>query len=125
MRRRAGLSRTVRSRPSRLLPPIALYALVAVLALAAPIAVSEEPQPPAEPAAAPAAPAPAPAEPAPAPAAPAPAPAAPAPAPAAPAAAPAAPAEPAPEQVLRDDAPADKPKEKKVIAIAAASAGVT
>src|SRR5215212_2588042 len=114
----------------RLSPPIALYTLAAVLALAGPIAVSEEPQPPAEPAAAPAAPAPAPGDAAAAPAAPAPAPAAAAPAPAAPAAAPAQPA-PAPaaapasaQQTLRDDAPVDKPK-KKVIATAAASAGVT
>jgi LPXTG-motif cell wall-anchored protein len=97
---------------------IALYALVATLALAAPIAISEEPVEPAAPTttaapAEPAAPAPAPA--APAPATPAPA----APAPAAPTTA-AAPARP----VLKDDAPVEKPK-KKVIAIAAASAGVT
>ena len=115
----------------RLSPPIALYTLAAVLALAGPIAVSEEPQPPAEPAAAPVAPEPGPAAPAAAPATPAPAPATPAPAPTAPAAAPAQPA-PAPaaetaasaQQTLRDDAPVDKPQ-KKVIAIAAASAGVT
>jgi plastocyanin len=115
----------------RLGGPIALYALVALLALAGSTAVSEEPQP--APAADPAA-APAPAtEAAPAPpttteAAPAPAPAPAAPAPAAAPAVPAEPAAPAaapaPEQVLEDDAPVDKPK-KKVIAIAAASAGVT
>jgi LPXTG-motif cell wall-anchored protein len=109
---------------------IAAYSLVAVLALAAPIAVSEEPGQPADTPAATttAAPAPAPAAaptttaPAPAPAAPAPAPA---PAPAAPAAAP-APADPAAasaQPVLKDNA-AQKPK-RKVIAIAAASAGVT
>jgi plastocyanin len=113
----------------RLGGPIALYALVAVLALAGPIAVSEEPQPAPAPdpaaASAPAA-APAPAEPA-QPTTTTTTEAAPAPATPAPAAAPAAPAEqaaPAPEQTLKDDAPVDKPK-KKVIAIAAASTGVT
>ena len=121
-------------RMRRLGGPTLLYAAVAVLALAAPIAVSEEPPAPADPAAAAPAPATVPADsaaalgdPAAAPAAPAPAQpttsAAPAPASAAPApAAPAAPA--APEQVLEDDAPVDQPK-KKVIAIAAASAAVT
>jgi plastocyanin len=113
----------------RLGAPIALYALAATLALAGPIAVSEEPQPaaPADPAAAAApAPAPAPTTTAPAPA-PAPAPAAAAPAPPAAPAAPAAPADQtatAPEAVLKVDAPVDKPK-KKVIALAAASTGVT
>jgi plastocyanin len=113
----------------RLGGPIALYALVALLALAGSTAVSEEPQPApaADPAAAPApATEAAPAQPTTTEAAPAPA-----PAPAAPAAAaaPAVPAEPAapaaaPEQVIKDDAPVDKPK-KKVIALAAASTGVT
>jgi plastocyanin len=112
----------------------ALYAVVAALVVAAPLAASQE-QPPA-PAAAPEAaapeaqPAPAEAAPeAPAPAEPAPAEPAPAevaPAPPAPAAAPPAeaPAPPAPEpQALGDDAPA---KEKpKVIAVASASTGVT
>jgi LPXTG-motif cell wall-anchored protein len=107
----------------------ALYAVVAALAIAAPLSASEEPQP--APAAAPTAPA---TEPAPAPApAPAPEPAAPAPAeaapaePAAPAPAPAeaAPAAPAPEaQLLVDEDPAAD-KKPKPIAIAAASTGVT
>src|SRR3954470_4327175 len=94
---------------------IALYALVATLALAAPIAISEEPVEPAAPTTTTA-----PAE----PAAPAPAAAAPAPAPAAPA--PVAPptTTASAQPVLKDDAPVEKPK-KKVIAIAAASAGVT
>jgi LPXTG-motif cell wall-anchored protein len=108
-----------------------LYAVVAALAIAAPLSASEAPPPapepaPADPAAAPAPaaePAPTPAE----PATPAPEPAAPAPAPATPAPAPAPaapePAAPAPEpQVLRDDAPVEK---QKPIAIAAASTGVT
>ena len=104
-----------------------LYAVVAVLAIAAPLAVSEEPP------AAPAAPAPAAAVPAPEPTAPAPAeaapaaPAAPAPAPAeaAPAPAPAEPAAPAAEpQVLVDEDPAAD-KKPKPIAIAAASTSVT
>ena len=110
----------------------ALYAVVAALAIAAPLSASEEP-PPAP--AAPAAPAQA-AEPAPAPApAPASEPAAPAPAepaPAAPAApapapadsAPAAPAAPAPEPLLVDEDPAAD-KKPKPVAIAAASTGVT
>src|SRR3954462_4576545 len=115
---------------------IALYALVATLALAAPIAISEEPVEPAAPTtttapAEPAAPAPAAAAPAPAPAAPAP-PAPPPPPPPPPAPPPpAAPAPAAPttatasaQPVLKDDAPVEKPK-KKVIATAAASAGVT
>ena len=103
----------------------ALYAVVAALAIAAPLSASEEPQP--APAAAPTAPA---TEPAPAPApAPASEPAAPAPAEAAPAepAAPgeAAPAAPAPEaQLLVDEDPAAD-KKPKPIAIAAASTGVT
>jgi LPXTG-motif cell wall-anchored protein len=107
----------------------ALYAVVAALAIAAPLSASEEPQP--APAAAPTAPA---TEPAPAPApAPASEPAAPAPAeaapaePAAPAPAPAeaAPAAPAPEaQLLVDEDPAAD-KKPKPIAIAAASTGVT
>jgi LPXTG-motif cell wall-anchored protein len=105
----------------------ALYAVVAALAIAAPLSASEEPQP--APAAAPTAPA---TEPAPAPA-PAPEPAAPAPAeaapaePAAPAPAPAeaAPAAPAPEaQLLVDEDPAAD-KKPKPIAIAAAATGVT
>jgi LPXTG-motif cell wall-anchored protein len=108
----------------------ALYAVVAALAIAAPLSASEEPQP--APAAAPAAPtapatepAPAPApEPASEPAAPAPAEAAPA-EPAAPAPAEAAPAAPAPEpQLLVDEDPAAD-KKPKPIAIAAASTGVT
>jgi plastocyanin len=118
----------------RLGGPTLLYALVAVLALAAPIAVSEEAPAPADPAAAPA-PATVPADspaalgnPAAAPAAPAPA----APAEPTTSAAPAAPAPPAAaaptaaaaQPVLKDDAPADKPKHH-VIALAAASAGVT
>jgi plastocyanin len=109
---------------------IGLYAVVAALAIAAPLSAQQEPQLPAAPAAptpagqagaepAPAAPAPAapaadpaaPAEPAPAPAAPAPA----APEPAAPAAEP---------QVLSDEAPTGKQKPRPV-AIAAASTGVT
>jgi len=97
---------------------IALYALVATLALAAPIAISEEPVEPAAPTTTTAAPEPAAAAPA-APAPAAPAPAEPAPAPAAPTTTTAS-AQP----VLKDDAPVEKPK-KKVIAIAAASAGVT
>jgi LPXTG-motif cell wall-anchored protein len=107
----------------------ALYAVVAALAIAAPLSASEEPQP--APAAAPTAPA---TEPAPAPApAPASEPAAPAPAeaapaePAAPAPAPAeaAPAAQAPEaQLLVDEDPAAD-KKPKPIAIAAASTGVT
>jgi amicyanin len=111
----------------------ALYAVVAALAIAAPLSASEEPQPaPAAPAAPASEPAPA-AAPAPAsePAAPAPAeaaPAEPAPAePAAPAPAPAeaAPAAPAPEpQLLVDEDPAAD-KKPKPIAIAAASTGVT
>ncbi|MEA2362714.1 MAG: hypothetical protein QOD71_1859 [Thermoleophilaceae bacterium] len=94
-----------------------LYAVVAAVAIAAPLSASEPvaaPEAPPQPTApAPAAqPAPAPAE----PAAPAPAP------PAEPAPAAVAPA-PAPEpQLLRDDAPVEK---KKTIAIAAASTGVT
>jgi plastocyanin len=126
----------------RLGGPTLLYALVAVFALAAPIAVSEEAPAPADPAAAPA-PATVPADSAAAlddstaaPAAPAPAapaqptttaaPATPAPAaPADPAAAAGAPGTAAAAQpVLKDDAPADKPK-KHVIALAAASSGVT
>jgi LPXTG-motif cell wall-anchored protein len=107
----------------------ALYAVVAALAIAAPLSASEEPQP--APAAAPAAPAAPASEPAPAPA-PAPEPAAPAPAEAAPAAPaepapaePAAPAAPAPEpQLLVDEDPAAD-KKPKPIAIAAASTGVT
>jgi plastocyanin len=97
-----------------------LYAVVAAVAIAAPLSASEPvaaPEAPPQPTApAPAAqPAPAPAEPA-APVAPAPAP------PAEPAPAAVAPA-PAPEpQLLRDDAPVEK---KKTIAIAAASTGVT
>src|SRR5829696_5898129 len=121
MRRRAGIT--------------LVYAAVAALTFAAPLAISEEP-PPAPEAPAPAA-APAPAEAAPAVPAPAPeAPAAPAPAPAAAAAAPAAPATtpapaaaaaPAEAQALRDDAPAadGENKPKKVVAVAAASTGVT
>ena len=97
---------------------IALYALVATLALAAPIAISEEPVEPVAPTTTTAAPEPAAAAPA-APAPAAPAPAEPAPAPAAPTTTTAS-AQP----VLKDDAPVEKPK-KKVIAIAAASAGVT
>jgi LPXTG-motif cell wall-anchored protein len=99
-----------------------LYALVAVLALAAPIAVSEEPAQPAADTTTTAAPAPA-AQPAPTTTEAAPAPAAPAPAePAAAAPTTTASAQP----VLEDKAPAEpeKPK-KKVIAIAAASTGVT
>jgi LPXTG-motif cell wall-anchored protein len=107
----------------------ALYAVVAALAIAAPLSASEEPQP--APAAAPAAPAAPASEPAPAPA-PAPEPAAPAPAEAAPAAPaapapaePAAPAAAAPEpQLLVDEDPAAD-KKPKPIAIAAASTGVT
>jgi LPXTG-motif cell wall-anchored protein len=116
--------------------PIALYAVVAALAIAAPLSAQEEPQLPAAPAAptpagqAPGAePAPAPAPPAPgapaAPAKPAPAPTEPAPAPAAPAPAAPEPAAPAAEaQVLRDEAPTGKQKPRPV-AIAAASTGVT
>ncbi len=106
-----------------------LYAVVAALAIAAPLSASQPGTSPEDPAAAPApaaaAPAPAP-EPAPAPAPPAEAPAAPQPAaPAAPAPAPAAPAAPAAEpQVLRDDAPVPSEKDKP-LAIAAASTGVT
>jgi LPXTG-motif cell wall-anchored protein len=105
----------------------ALYVVVAVLAIAAPLSASEEPPAPAGAPPAPAAPA---AEPAPpdasAPAAPAPAEAAPA-QPAAPAPAPpdAAPAAPAPEpQLLVDEDPAAD-KKPKPIAVAAASTGVT
>ena len=110
----------------------ALYAVVAVLAIAAPLSASEEPQPapaaPAAPASEPApaaapAPAPEPAAPGPAPAQAAPAePAAPAPAPAPAEAAPAAPA--AEPQLLVDEDPAAD-KKPKPIAIAAASTGVT
>jgi LPXTG-motif cell wall-anchored protein len=107
----------------------ALYVVVAVLAIAAPLSASEEPPAPA-PAGAPPAPAAPAAEPAPpdasAPAAPAPAEAAPA-QPAAPAPAPpdAAPAAPAPEpQLLVDEDPAAD-KKPKPIAVAAASTGVT
>ena len=111
----------------------ALYAVVAALAIAAPLSASEEPQPVP---AAPVAPAPA-AEPDPAdtpapasePAAPAPAPAAPAepaappePAPAPAEAAPAAP-EPAPQLLVDEDPAADR--KPKPIAVAAASTGVT
>jgi plastocyanin len=101
----------------------ALYAVVAALVLAAPLAASEEPVPAPEPAPVaepapvpPASPQPAPAETVPAPApAPEPVPA-PQPAP--------APAPPAPEpQVLRDEAPVEE--KQKVIAVAAASTGVT
>jgi LPXTG-motif cell wall-anchored protein len=109
----------------------ALYVVVAVLAIAAPLSASEEPPAPAAAPPAPAAPA---AEPAPAPAPPdAAAPAAPAPAEAAPAepGAPApvppdaAPAAPAPEpQLLVDEDPAAD-KKPKPIAVAAASTGVT
>jgi LPXTG-motif cell wall-anchored protein len=107
---------------------IALYTVVAALAIAAPLSASEEPPAPADAPAAPAAPV---TEPAPA-AAPAPEPAAPAPAEAAPAtpaepapAEPAAPAAPAPEpQLLVDEDPAAD-KKPKPIAIAAASTGVT
>jgi len=109
----------------------ALYAVVAALAIAAPLSASEEPAPAP---AAPAAPAPAAAVPAPEPAAPAatqaapaqPAAPAPAPAQAAPVApAPAEPAAPAPEaQLLVDEDPAAD-KKPKPIAIAAASTGVT
>jgi LPXTG-motif cell wall-anchored protein len=109
----------------------ALYVVVAVLAIAAPLSASEEPPAPAGAPPAPAAPA---AEPAPSPATPdASAPAAPAPAeaapaqPAAPAPAPpdAAPAAPAPEpQLLVDEDPAAD-KKPKPIAVAAASTGVT
>jgi LPXTG-motif cell wall-anchored protein len=105
----------------------ALYVVVAVLAIAAPLSASEEPPAPAGAPPAPAAPA---AKPAPpdtsAPAAPAPAEAAPA-QPAAPAPAPpdAAPAAPAPEpQLLVDEDPAAD-KKPKPIAVAAASTGVT
>jgi LPXTG-motif cell wall-anchored protein len=111
----------------------ALYVVVAVLAIAAPLSASEEPPAPA-PAGAPPAPAAPAAEPAPSPATPdASAPAAPAPAeaapaqPAAPAPAPpdAAPAAPAPEpQLLVDEDPAAD-KKPKPIAVAAASTGVT
>jgi plastocyanin len=128
-------------RMRRLGGPTLLYTAVAVLALAAPIAVSEEAPTPADPAAAapasgtvsadspealsdstattaaPAAPAPtttAPAQPAATPAAPA---------PADPAAA-AAPSAASAQPVLKDDAPAEKPK-KHVIALAAASSAVT
>jgi LPXTG-motif cell wall-anchored protein len=111
----------------------ALYVVVAVLAIAAPLSASEEPPAPA-PAGAPPAPAAPAAEPAPTPAPPdASAPAAPAPAeaapaqPAAPAPAPpdAAPAAPAPEpQLLVDEDPAAD-KKPKPIAVAAASTGVT
>ena len=110
----------------------ALYAMVAALAIAAPLSASEEPPAPAAEPAAPAAPA---SEPAPA-AAPAPAPAPAEPAPAeAPAAAPAEPAAPAeaapapaapaaePELLVDEDPAADK--KPKPIAIAAASTGVT
>jgi len=109
-------------RMRRLASITALYAVVAALVMAAPLAASEEPVPAPEPVppAAPAEPAPAPApEPAPAPAEPPPAPAPagePVPAPAPPPAAP----EP---QVLRDDAPVEK--KPKPLAIAAASTGVT
>jgi len=109
----------------------ALYAVVAALAIAAPLSASEEPQP--APAAAPAAPASEPAPtaapaPAPEPTAPAPAqaapaePAAPAPAPAPAEAAPAAPAA-EPQLLVDEDPKADK--KPKPIAIAAASTGVT
>lgn len=105
-----------------------LYAVVAAVALAAPLSASEPvavpgTAPPEAPAPA-AQPTPAPAEPAPAPAEPAPAPAPPAePAPAPPPAEPPA-AAPAPEpQLLRDEAPVET--KKKTIAIAAASTGVT
>jgi plastocyanin len=107
---------------------IAAYALVATLALAAPLSAQQEPVPvepapevvPTEPA--PAAPAPVeqvPAEPAPVEPAPvAPAPAEPAPAPVEPAQAP----EP---QALVDEAPVEEKQRKKVTAVAAASTGVT
>jgi LPXTG-motif cell wall-anchored protein len=125
-------------RMSRLGGITALYAVVAAVAIAAPLSASQPAAPeatgtaaaPAPAASVPTAPAPAPApaaQPAPAPTEPAPAPAEPAPQPtdsaaAAPApAAPAAAAAPEP-QVLRDDAPVEK---KKTIAIAAASTGVT
>ena len=106
-----------------------LYAVVAALAIAAPLSASQPGTSPEDPAAAPAPavaePAPAP-QPAPAPAPPAEAPAAPqAAAPAAPAPAPATPAAPAAApQVLRDDAPVPAEKDKP-LAIAAASTGVT
>jgi plastocyanin len=125
----------------RLGGPVLLYAFVAVLALAAPIAVSEE-APPAGEATATTPAAPAPTEPttteaAPAPTASAPAPAAPAPtttAPATPAPAASAPAAPAPaapaaaapaDQAITDDAPVAETAKKKVVAKAAASTGVT
>jgi len=120
-------------RMRRLGPATALYAVVAAVAIAAPLSASQPVAAPDAPAVAPApaAPAPAPAaapapadtatpvEPAPVP--PPAAPAAPAPAPAAPAPAPAEP------QALVDEAPvADKPKQRdKPVAIAAASTGVT
>jgi LPXTG-motif cell wall-anchored protein len=118
--------RTLRSRPSRLLGPITLYALVATLALAAPIAISEEPVQPAADTTTTTTAAPAPdpaAQPAPTTttteAAPAPA-----PAPAAPAAD--ATTTASADPVIADTAPAEKAKpKKKVIAIAAASTGVT
>jgi plastocyanin len=108
------------------------YALIATLAIAAPLSAQQEPAPAPEPAVAPApATEPAPAAPAPAaepvPAEPAPA----APAPVEPAPAPApepAPAEPAPApepQALVDDQPVKQKKRKKVTAVAAASTGVT
>jgi plastocyanin len=110
------------------------YALIATLAIAAPLSAQQEPAPAPEPTVAPA---PA-TEPAPAPPAPAaepvpaePAPAAPAPVEPAPAPAPEpAPAEPAPApapepQALVDDEPVKQKKRKKVTAVAAASTGVT
>jgi len=127
-------------RMRRLGGPTLLYAVVAVLALASPIAVSEEAPAPADPAAtapasgtvpadspaalddstaAPAAPA-APAQPTPSATPPASTPAPDDPAAASGAADTGAAAQP----VLKDDAPADKPKQH-VIALAAASSGVT
>jgi LPXTG-motif cell wall-anchored protein len=127
------------SRMRRLGGPIALYAVVAAFAIAAPLSAQQSAAP-ADPAAAQAEPAPAPAPTAQAPAAePAPAgtapadpaaapaqPAAPAPAQAAPAPAPADPAAAAAEPQALVDEGADSTVEKdKPVAIAAASTGVT
>jgi MYXO-CTERM domain-containing protein len=111
----------------------AVYALIATLAIAAPLSAQQEPAPAPEPTVAPApaaepAPAPAPAaEPAPAEPAPvAPAPVEPAPAPAPAPAEPAPAPAPAPEpQALVDEEPVKQKKRKQVTAVAAASTGVT
>jgi plastocyanin len=129
------------SRMRRLGGPIALYAVVAALVIAAPLSAQQAATPapaPSDPAAAPAPASATPADPAaptstapaaePAPAEPAPAPAEAAPAEPAPTPAAPAPADPAAEpQVLVDEGAgrASKSKKDKPVAIAAASTGVT